>query len=385
VAAAVQLERPFPSPTLRTALGASYTISGRVDTLPWPGVGQAALYLSGFGWLGASADQTSVPIASVAKVMTALVILRAHPLQLGEAGPAITVSAADLALYQAELGAGDSVVAVQSGETLSELQLLEGLLLPSGDNLAVVLADWDASSEPRFVSVMNQAAAGLKLQQTRFADSSGLDPASVSSARDLVTLATAAMSNPVFASIVSMPSAVLPVAGMVRNYDYLLGQDGVVGIKTGWTSASLGCLVFAADQQVGGQAVQLIGAVLGQPGGPTSGLRAAGAVALGLIASAQNELRLVDLPKAGEPVGELVTSWGTRTPIQSVGRIQIVGPGGARIALRLRLRRLRLPLGRGRPVGTLAAISPAGVDHSLGVVTQGALSGPSWWWRLTRF
>jgi D-alanyl-D-alanine carboxypeptidase (penicillin-binding protein 5/6) len=352
--------------------------------MAWPDQGEAALYLSGFGWLGSTAHEESVPIASVTKIMTALVILRAHPLQMGESGPVITVTAADLALYRSELAQGDSVVRVDSGETLTELQALEGLLLPSGDNLAVLLADWQAGSESAFVEEMDQLAGSLHLEQTHFTDSSGLDPGSVSSARDLVILATVAMQNPVFASIVAMPTVSLPIAGTVRNYNPILGQEGVIGIKTGWTEAALGCLVFAAKETIGGHQVQLVGAVLGQPGGPVTGLAAAGRAASLLLTASDAELHQTTLPGSGSVVGAVTSEWAEPLAVRVTHSVSLIGVAGARVHLHLQWQRLRAPLRRGEEVASLTVTTPGGFHFHENEVVNRKLAAPDWWWRLTR-
>jgi len=379
-----QLARPLPAPTAHAAISRRYTVGGTAEPLPWPAQGQAALYLPQFGWLGSTGDQGPVPIASLTKIMTALVTLRSHPLAVGASGPLVTVTAADFALYQSELAQGDSVMRVETGEGLTEFQLLEGLLLPSADNIAELLADWQAGSEPAFVGEMNQLAKSLRLNHTHFADSSGLDPDSVSSARDLVSLATTAMSNPVFASIVALPTAFLPLAGTVRNYNPLLGKDGVVGIKTGWTSAALGCLVFASRQTVGGHPVQLIGAVTGQPGGPASGLVAAAAAATALIASASGELQWVSLPLPGATVGRLESAWAGSSAIRVAEPVQLPAPSGARLKLSLAFHRLRAPISRGARVGTMSLTTPGGSTIRQSLISARTVPEPSWRWRLLR-
>lgn len=384
VDAALQLRRPLPLASVHRTVTDSLTVPGTITPLPLPATGEAALSLTGFGSLGASTTQAAVPIASVTKIVTALVVLQAHPLDLGAPGPTLTVSEADQSLYQSELAQGDSVVAVEEGESLSELQLLEGLLLPSGDNLAVLLADWVSASEPAFVERMNALASRLHLSATHFADSSGLDPGSVSSADDLVKVAQVAMESPVFAAIVAMPEVVLPVAGTVRNYNPVLGQDGVVGIKTGWTSSALGCLVFAADATIAGHQVQLIGAVLGQPGGPESGLVAAASVATALLAAGEARLRQISLPGPGTGVARLTSEWTRPISVFPSRRSSLIAPVGARLRWRLMTRRFGAPLQRHSRVGTLTLHTPGGDAFQEAVVTGRSLHRPSLWWRLTR-
>ena len=207
-----------------------------------------------------------VPIASVAKVMTAYVILHDHPLLANGSGPDITVQPSEASAYPAQARDGDSVVPVYAGEILTERQALEALLLPSADNMAWILARWDAGSQAVFVARMNAAARRLGLTGTSYTDPSGLDPSTTSTAADQVHLGLAAMRVPALAAIVAMPAGVVPDAGVVRNYNTLLGQDGIVGLKTGSTRAAGGCVVLAAWRRTGAHAVLVVAAIFGEPG-----------------------------------------------------------------------------------------------------------------------
>ncbi len=383
--AAYQLERPLPRAQLLGMPSASWSAPGSPPTLAWPGSGQASLYLQGWGWLGSSPDQRSVPIASVTKVMTALVTLRSHPLEVGAAGPEIPVSAADVTLYQQERAAGDSVVAVAAGQPLSEEQALQGLLIASGDNLAALLANWVAGSQAAFVARMNQAASGLGLTQTRFADPSGLDPQSVSTARDLVLLARAALELPAFAAVVRQSSVPLPLGGAQPNYNPILGQAGVSGVKTGWTEQAQGCLLFSALSRLRGHAVTILGAVLGQPGGPSSGLQAAGQAALRLLAEARPRLRLLRLPPAGVGLGRLRAAWSSGSALRADGRTEVVVPGGALLRLQLLSHPGKPPWRRSEVVARLRFSGPLGTLATVDLSPVKAVPGPTWWWRLLHF
>ena len=165
-------------------------------------------------------------------------------------------------------GAGqhESVVPVAAGEQLTERQALQALLLPSANNIAAVLARWDAGSTARFVARMNATARSLGMTHTRYTDPSGYDDATVSTAADQVRIVDRAMRLPVFASIVATPSATLPVAGTVHNTNTLLGHDGFVGVKTGSDDAAGGCFAFRAIRWIDGKRTTITGVVLGQPG-----------------------------------------------------------------------------------------------------------------------
>ena len=113
----------------------------------WPGYGQAAFIQTGRSHVQAGPNQHPAAIASVAKVMTAYLVLRDHPLQPGEDGPTITLTDADVADTDRRRGHEESVVSISAGEQLTERQALEALLLPSANNIAAVLARWDAGSQ----------------------------------------------------------------------------------------------------------------------------------------------------------------------------------------------------------------------------------------------
>jgi serine-type D-Ala-D-Ala carboxypeptidase (penicillin-binding protein 5/6) len=232
----------------------------------WPAHGQAAFVLAGQSQVQAGPNQHPAPIASVAKVMTAYLVLHDRPLRPGEDGPTITLTDADVADTDRRRRREESVVSVAAGEQLTELQALKALLLPSANNIAAVLARWDAGSVERFVVRMNATARSLGMTQTRYTDPSGYDDATVSTAADQVRIVDRAMRLPVFASIVATPSATLPVAGTVDNTNALLGQDGFVGVKTGSTAAAGGCFAFRAIRRIDGTPTTITGVVLGQPG-----------------------------------------------------------------------------------------------------------------------
>ena len=232
----------------------------------WPADGQAAFVLTGQSQVQAGPNQHAAAIASVAKVMTAYLVLRDHPLRPGQDGPTITLTDADVADTDRRRRQQESVVSIAAGEQLTERQALQALLLPSANNIAAVLARWDAGSADRFVARMNATARSLGMTHTRYTDPSGYDDATVSTAADQVRIVDRAMRLPVFASIVATPSATLPVAGTVHNTNTLLGHNGFVGVKTGSDDAAGGCFAFRAIRWIDGKRTTITGVVLGQPG-----------------------------------------------------------------------------------------------------------------------
>jgi D-alanyl-D-alanine carboxypeptidase (penicillin-binding protein 5/6) len=247
----------------------SSTPASPIDVLPstvWPAHGQAAFVESRQSQIQVGPNQHAAPIASLAKVMTAYLVLRDHPLRPGEDGPTITLTDADVADTDRRRGQEESVVSIAAGEQLTELQALQALLLPSANNIAAVLARWDAGSVDRFVAGMNATARSQGMTHTRYTDPSGYDDATVSTAADQVRVVDRAMRLPVFASIVATPIATLPVAGTVHNTNTLVGHNGFVGVKTGSTAAAGGCFAFRAIRWIDGKRTTITGVVLGQPG-----------------------------------------------------------------------------------------------------------------------
>jgi D-alanyl-D-alanine carboxypeptidase (penicillin-binding protein 5/6) len=232
----------------------------------WPADGQAAYVATGEARIHASPNQGEAPIASVAKVMTAYLVLHDHPLRVGEDGPTITLTYDDVADTDRRRGERESIVPIADGEALSEREALLALLLPSANNIAGVLARWDAGSEDRFVAEMNATARSLGMIHTRYTDPSGYDDATVSTAADQVRIVVQAMRLPVFAGMVALRNAMLPVAGTVRNTNTLLGRGGFVGVKTGSDDAAGGCFAFRAVRWIDGKRTTITGVVLGQPG-----------------------------------------------------------------------------------------------------------------------
>jgi D-alanyl-D-alanine carboxypeptidase (penicillin-binding protein 5/6) len=244
-------------------------------SIAWPRRGQAAYVLDGAG-PAASPNEQPAPIASLAKVMTAYLTLERYPLNGTGDGFTMTVTAAQVRAEAQDAALDQSVVPVRAGEQLTERQLLEALLIPSGDNIARMLAARVAGDETRFLAEMNAEAGALGMDHTIYTDSSGFDPGTVSTAADQLRVFQKARRFPVFGQIVSMASVTLPIAGTVANYDPLIAE-GYAG-KTGSDSAAGGCLAFVTHVTVGGRRLTVVGVVMGQgEGSNTSALLAAAA------------------------------------------------------------------------------------------------------------
>jgi D-alanyl-D-alanine carboxypeptidase (penicillin-binding protein 5/6) len=230
--------------------------------LPWPAEGQASVLVDGLGSLGGLGRQEPVPIASLAKVMTAYVLLKGHPLARDEPGRAIEVD--KTAAYESVSGT-ETTAPVRAGQRLSQRKLLELMLLPSANNIARFLARWDSGSQEAFVQKMNRAATGLGMKNTIYTGASGIETTTESTADDQLKLAQEAMKDRTFRSIVAQRSTTVPGSpDPIRNTNELLGSDGVIGLKTGTTTPAGGNLLWATKVRAGGKERLVLGAVLHQ-------------------------------------------------------------------------------------------------------------------------
>jgi D-alanyl-D-alanine carboxypeptidase (penicillin-binding protein 5/6) len=272
------------------------------------------------------------------------------------------------------------VVAVQAGEQLTELELLEGLLIPSANNFAETLARWDSGTVDKFVAAMNKRAADLNLTQTKFADTSGASPQTLSTPSDLMRLGMEAMKQEVFAQIVQMAQADLPVAGRVYNVDAVLGQSGIIGIKTGSGLAEGANFLFAADTTIDGQSVRLYGCVMGLPT-----LARAFAAAKSLIASMQANLHVRRIIAKNQAVATYATPWGGQSDLLSTVDVDLVEWPGMIVRQRLDAPALVVdkPVAPGTREGAEHVVL-GGYTLDVELVTATPLYPPGRAWRLTR-
>ncbi len=186
------------------------------------------------------------PIASVTKIMTALLTLESVPLQR-----IVRVDAR--AVFERDDYGASSTLGVRAGERISVEDLLYALLLGSANDAAVALAIAVDGSQAAFVHHMNVRAHQLGMMQTRFFSPNGLDDRGHSTPRDLLTLERAADSDPTFTTITSTRFHTIPApagrARVIQNRNALLWlYPGTFGTKTGSTARAGYCLVAAATR-----------------------------------------------------------------------------------------------------------------------------------------
>ena len=370
-----------PAVTARPTVAASRALPGTPPVPAWPASGQAAVEVEGLPPLGTHGSSTPQPVASLAKIMTAYVVLQDHPLRAGQSGFTVTVGAADVADYHRRLAAAESVVPVALGEQLSEVQLLQGLLVASGNNFAVILADHDAGSVPAFVAKMQAAAQQLGMTHTTYTDPIGLLSSTVSTAGDQLVLAAKVMADPVFASTVALTSVTLPVAGQLANFNSAVGTGGYVGIKTGSDSKSGGCLVFANRQQAAGRSFTILGVVLGQKLGEesTSALIAAAVSAAdALVHSIAPSVSVQTVLPAGTEVGVATNADGKSVSLVTRAPLTLLGYSGMAVPLSVSIANPGTSLRQGQTVGRISL----GNGQSTTVVAAATVAPVSFGWKL---
>ncbi|WP_420078188.1 serine hydrolase [Streptomyces sp. JL4002] len=390
-AVGAQMLRPLPTPRL-VAAEASQSVDGQFS-VPWPAKGQGAVRIPGSGDVGTFGEQKPVPTASVAKVMTAYVILKGHPLRKNEAGPEITVDARTVSEGNSEHES--RIQGLNVGTKFSQQDMLKMLMIPSGNNVARLLARWDTGtdSEAAFVEKMNAAARDLGMTNTTYTDPSGLDAKTVSTAADQLKLAEAVMKDEAFRAIVALPQA--PIKGLpqplVNNNTLLSVQNlSVRGIKTGSSTPAGGALMWAAYKSVGDETPLIIGTLMDQrvdgpdPDGGNS-LALVLANSRKIIEGVRGALASAPLVRKGDVVGHVDDGLGGRTPLVATKDLNVIGVPGQPFRLTLKGGASPLPhtAKDGTEVGTLTAGEGDGAK-SVPVAVKGALAEPSFGTRLTR-
>jgi len=363
---------------LQRTLPTYVRLPGSAPVLDWPHEGQAAVEVEGVGSFGASGSTTPVPIASVAKVMTAYLTLREHPLAPGEQGFVVTITHADVDEEAQRVALGESTLSVKVGGRITERQALQALLLPSANNIAALLARYNAGGIAAFVARMNTTARKLGMVSTTYTDPSGFNDKTVSTAADQLKLARAAMSIPAFAKIVDEPSAELPGVGRVANLNGLLGTGGYVGVKTGSDRAAGGCLVFAKQIVIAGRRLTVLGVVLGQREGSLIGAALAAGETLGNSAAASLHVQTA-LP-AGTRVLSASSSDGRQTTAVTAEVLRQLGWGGMALPVRVVVRPAMTHLRAGEAMATVTVRG----EHTgaTSAVASSSVAGPSLGWRL---
>lgn len=383
VFAVAQFLRPLPEPSLVLTAKSTYAFQGEDIALPWPEEGQGWMDVNGVGTMDEFGEQKPVPIGSVAKAMTAYVILKEHPLKPGADGASIPVDAK--AEQEGGLDAeGESTLnTLKEGDKISQKDAIAAIMIPSANNIARLLARWD-SSEKEFVEKMNQAAKDLGMKNTTYTDPSGLKETTVSSAEDQVKLGNALVRMKALTDITRLPVWTDQTGKEWHNYNRLVPYDNAIGIKTGSTTKAGGNLLFAATKEVGGETAIVVGAVLGQHKPPI--IDTVNAVSKTAVIAAQDAVKASTVLKKGAVVGHVDDGLGIRTPVVVTKDVSAVGFAGHTVKLELTGDggELAHQAAAGTRVGTLTVGDGKGGAIEVPVALQDAKSEPGLGTKLTR-
>jgi len=222
---------------------APYPINKKISELS-PLSARSAIALDAYSMIilyEKEADQPLFP-ASTTKIMTALVALEHYPL--------------DLVITVGKIKVDGNQMKLLTGEQITVENLLCGILVGSGNDAALVLAENFPGGKTAFVTAMNEKAKELRLENTHFTNPVGLDEAGhYSTAKDLAKLTVEAVKNPIFSRIVSTSAvAVSDTSGKIthflKNTNELIGRlEGVKGVKTGWTQNAGECLIALTERK----------------------------------------------------------------------------------------------------------------------------------------
>lgn len=361
-------------------------------TFRLPSTGSYAVKVSGGGGIFGDADDGAAgftlsqaperarPIASITKLITALVVLDARPLDdADDPGPTLHFDRADHALYDKYYVRNATIARMPTGSSMTLREALQMMLVISASNYAEAVANWAFGGPWGYTQAVERWLAEYGLDDTTIVEPTGIDPRNTSSPADLVRIGELAMKNPAIATIVGMPH--LDVEGHSgANTNTLLGQNGVRGLKTGTLNSSGANLLFQAELAVGpGEPVIVTGAVLGGPS-----RAAVDSQVNALLDSIRAGYRPVTVARGGNRVGTYTTPWGAEADIVLERDAVVHAWSDAHVASAVTL--TALPDGPALPRGTVmgeATFTAGDRTERVPVVLDADVEAPDTWWRLT--
>lgn len=342
-------------------------------TVTWPGTGSASVAVQSMTPLASTTERDE--IASITKVATVSMVLEKLPLKVGEQGPSFSFTRADQREFWKYRRQNQSSLDVPVGGSLTEYQMLQGVLLGSANNYIDRLARELWGSDHAFADAATRWLQSKGLDGISLDTPSGFDKNNVASPEALLRLGELAMRNPVFAQIVGTRTAEIPGVGTVTNTNQMLDDPGVIGVKTG--TLSHWNLLTAKEVAVHGTTVRLFASVLGQ-----NSNKDRLAVTRSLLAQVEKSLsdQPVAVPK-GTVVGTVDTEWGAKSDIVTDADARVVLWNGATATATTTLQ-LGASTKAGAKAGSLEAKGPVNVAKT-SVSLAKEIPAPSAWWRLT--
>ena len=344
----------------------------------WPATGSAAVGIEGMGAVASS--ETQVPMASITKVVTVLAALERMPLAPGEQGPSFSFTQSDSDQYWRYREQDQSSLDVPVGGSLTEYQLLQGILLGSANNYADRLAREIWGPDADFVAAAQAWLRKNDLTGISLENPSGFGMGNTATPRALLQLGQIAVHHPVIGEIIATPSAEIPGAGIVKNSNKLLGETGFIGVKTG-TIGETGQedfnLLSAKEITVDGTTVRIYASVLGQPDD-----EARYTASRSLYAEVEHALTdQAPAVRKGTLLGTVTTPWGEKADAVAAADARVALWNGA-TATATSAFSLGDDRKEGDRIGTLTVKGPVDAED-VAIELGSALHGPDLWWRMT--
>jgi D-alanyl-D-alanine carboxypeptidase (penicillin-binding protein 5/6) len=367
---------PFAPASAKTATYSAPRAA--VADLTFPTYGATAVEATDFPEsLRTSGDTEPRSIASISKVVTALVVLDERPLRSGESGPSITFTPAMEALYAKYLAVNGEVAPMPAGLRLSEYQTLQVMLMKSANNYAGALALWAFGSMDAYRAAADDWLDAHGLDHTTIEEPTGLDARNRSTATDLVTLGQLALADPVVKQVVGTKQATIPTVGQIENSNKLLGLDGVEGIKTGTLDEAGACLLFAATYERGGRQVTVVGAMLGGVDHESLDVDVQR-----LLRSVADDFHVVTLTHEGQTFGTFSTPWQDEVDAVSRRAAQVLVWGDTTVTATTRLDQVTFGTA-GERVGRVRFTISHHDPVTVPLVLDRSIDDPGVWWRWT--
>lgn len=376
------LNAPLPSPVANTRSLEAPTTQAATFALPAEGATAVAVtgapdYLGADGVRLTAGDDGARSIASISKVITALVVLDAHPIADGDVGPTLTFSKADHDLYDQYYVQDAAVAEMPTGSTMSLRDALATMLIPSASNYADAVSTWAFGSRSAFLSATDDYLAREGLTGTTIVEPTGISPRNVSTPTDLLRIGQLAAANSTIRAIAATPDITLPGPGHLTNTNTLLGEGGVTGLKTGNLGEGTFSLLFTATVDTGvGEPLDVTGITLG--GASRSSQDAA---VLRLLDSIRAGFHDVPLVEADTLIGSYTTAWGATAQLVVADAASLRTWSDTPIMIATDITN-PTEYRDGEQVGSVTwTAGPAHTTAALRV--RGTIEPPTDWWRLT--
>lgn len=376
LAGAINFFRPIP-PALPVSDLQQPTVTKAVE-FSWPTAKQAAVGAVGYGLLEATNTNKPLPMASTAKLVTALAIDKHQSESYSPATLPDEFNSKDVDIYQSYIAKNGSVAPVREGQLIYTGDALTAMLLPSANNVADSFVIHEFGSMKAYVRYANAMLAEMGADNTHVADASGFSPKSVSTAQDLLVIGEKMLAKRYLSDIVKQPRADLRGFGTVYSTNTALGTNGIDGIKTGHTDQSGGCYIYSATKHIDGQKVRLIGAVMGAPD-----IAAAIQSAPAMIDQQVNNIEKLTIATKTQVVGHYEIPWSSDIPLVTAKKLEISTWPGKKINVGINSPPYKTQVDDNSAVGSIFA-EVNDRDFTVPIKLQRDLPGPSFFWRLTR-